>query len=176
MQPVAPPTHVGDLHWPVLSAVRVEGGDHPAEFVVLVDCGEPAPHEPYATLLVHVWAEHSKAEQGEYDLTFAQAKRSLAERAGLLPTTTGRGARRTRPGPSQRLHHLRRWTPPARRQDGHGPGGHARHRPGRHPDHPAWVAEHLQRADDMLSPAAARHAREVVVGYAEDLEGLEAEA
>jgi hypothetical protein len=88
MQPVAPPTHVGDLHWPVLSAVRVEGSDHPAEFVVLVDCGEPAPREPYATLLVHVWAEHSKAEPGEYDLTFAQAKRSLAERAGLLPTTT----------------------------------------------------------------------------------------
>src|SRR6266704_527921 len=55
MNPVAPPTTVGSLHWPVLSAVRL-----------------------------FVWPDHSKAEQGEYDLTFAQAQRSLAERAGLL--------------------------------------------------------------------------------------------
>jgi hypothetical protein len=176
MQPVAPPTHVGDLHWPVLSAVRVEGGDHPAEFVVLVDCGEPAPREPYATLLVHVWAEHSKAEQGEYDLTFTQAKRSLAERAGLLPTTTVEVL--IVRDPDQANDHTIV-------VDGH-------HRPDGKTDTvrvvthdidlgaiqitPAWIAEHLQRADDTLSPAAARHAREVVVGNAEDLESLEAEA
>jgi hypothetical protein len=50
MNPVAPPTTVGSLHWPVLSAVRVSTANQPAEFVVLVDCGEPTPREPYATL------------------------------------------------------------------------------------------------------------------------------
>jgi hypothetical protein len=88
MHCVVPPTHVGDRRWLVLSAVRVERDQHPAEFVVVVDCGEPTPREPYATLRVYVWPEGSKAEQGEYDLTFAQAQRSMLERAGLLPRST----------------------------------------------------------------------------------------
>jgi hypothetical protein len=37
---------------------------------------------------VLVWPDHTKAEWGEYDLTFAQAQQSLIERAGLLPTST----------------------------------------------------------------------------------------
>nr|BFE56384.1 hypothetical protein GCM10020063_009100 [Dactylosporangium thailandense] len=47
MRFVAPPTHVGADRWPVLSSVRVTAADHPAEFVVLVDC-EGTPEHPYA--------------------------------------------------------------------------------------------------------------------------------
>jgi hypothetical protein len=58
MNPVVAPTTVGDLAWPVLSAVRVSTAEHPAEFVVLVDCGEPTPRQPYATLRLYVWPDH----------------------------------------------------------------------------------------------------------------------
>jgi hypothetical protein len=50
MTPAALPAHVGDLRWPVLSAIRVDSGDYPAELMLLVDCGEGTPNEPYATL------------------------------------------------------------------------------------------------------------------------------
>ncbi|MGI5243357.1 hypothetical protein [Dactylosporangium sp. CA-139066] len=46
MRFVAPPTHVGADRWPVLSYVRVTAADHPAEFIVLVDCGEGTPDSP----------------------------------------------------------------------------------------------------------------------------------
>jgi hypothetical protein len=90
MRFVAPPTHVGADRWPVLSAVRVSTADDPAEFVVLVDCGEGTPVHPYATMQVFTWRTRRtrrKVTGGEYNLTFDQARRSLAERAGLLPTT-----------------------------------------------------------------------------------------
>src|SRR5262245_52197827 len=90
MRFVAPPSRVGDLRWPVLSAMRVNTVDEPAEFVVIVDCGEGTPREPFATLHVYVWRDRTHAEQGEYNLTFDQARRSLAERAGLLPTARTR--------------------------------------------------------------------------------------
>lgn len=88
MKPILPPTHVGDLNWPVVSYLRLDTGDTPAEFFVLVDCGEGTPNEPYATMRVLVWPDHSKTEWGEYDLTFAQAQHSLIERAGLTSTST----------------------------------------------------------------------------------------
>jgi hypothetical protein len=87
MRFVAPPTHVGEDPWPVLSAVRVSIAEDPAEFVVIVDCGEGTPQHPYATLQVFIWPTRRKVTDGEYNLTFDQARRSLAERAGLLTTT-----------------------------------------------------------------------------------------
>ena len=88
MRLVVPPTHVGDDQWPVLSYVRVNTADDPAEFVVLVDCGEDTPRNPYATLQVFIWPTRRTVADGQYNLTFDQARHSLAERAGLLPTTT----------------------------------------------------------------------------------------
>lgn len=88
MKPILPPTHVGDLNRPVVSYLRLDTGDTPAEFFVLVDCGEGTPNEPYATMRVLVWPDHTKTEWGEYNMTFAQAQRSLIERAGLAPTST----------------------------------------------------------------------------------------
>jgi hypothetical protein len=69
---------VGEQKWPVLSAVRVSTADHPAEFVVLVNCGEGTPRHPYATFQVFIWPHHRSASDGGY---------GLAERAGLVPTT-----------------------------------------------------------------------------------------
>jgi hypothetical protein len=85
MTPVAVPTHVGDLQWPVLSAIRVDSRDHPAELILLVDCGEGMPNEPYATLQLFIWPTRTKLQDGHYDLTWAEAQRSLLHRAGLLP-------------------------------------------------------------------------------------------
>ena|SRR6266508_3172852 len=78
MRFVAPPAFVGEQKWPVLSAVPVCTADHPAEFVVLVNCGEGTPRHPYATFQVFIWPDHRNASDGEHD---------LAERAGLVPTT-----------------------------------------------------------------------------------------
>ena len=167
MHPVVPPTTVGDLHWPVLSAVRVNTTDEPAEFVVLVDCGEPTPREPYATLRLYICPDHSKAEQGEYDLTFAQAQYSLADRAGLLRDRTVEVIVVRDPDRSNDYTVVIDGTI----------------RPGAATDHlrvithdidlgaeditPAWVAAQLESAR-RLSPAAAAHAAEVIAGYADD--------
>ena len=167
MHPVILPGTVGDRHWPVLSAVRVSTADEPAEFVVLVDCGEPTPRERYATMRLFVWPQRSKIEQGEYDLTFAQAQRSLAERAGLLYKHTVEVIvvrdpdRRNdytvvidgtiRPGAT--TDHLRVVTHDIDL--------------GAQPITPAWVAAHLEAAH-RLSPAAAAHATQVVAAYADD--------
>jgi hypothetical protein len=78
-----PISRLCELPWPVLSAVRVGTADNPAVFIVVVDCGEPTPSERYATLSVSVWSHLIKFGEGEYDLSFAEAQRSLAERAGL---------------------------------------------------------------------------------------------
>jgi hypothetical protein len=167
MNPVAPPITVGSLHWPVLSAVRVSTANQPAEFVVLVDCGESTPREPYATLRLQVWPDHSKAEQGEYDLTFAQAQRSLAERAGLLAAHTvevivvrdpDRGNDYTvvidgTIRPDATTDHVRVLTHDIDL--------------GAEPITPAWVATQLESAR-RLSPAAAAHVGEVIAMYADD--------
>jgi len=85
MTPVTVPAHVGDLRWPVLSAIRVDSGDYPAELMLLVDCGEGTPNEPYATLQLFIWPTRTKLQDGHYDLTWAEAQRGLLHRAGLLP-------------------------------------------------------------------------------------------
>jgi hypothetical protein len=167
MHPVAPPTSVGDQHWPVLCAVRVSNADDPAEFVVLVDCGEPTPREQYATLSVYVWPDRSKAEHGEYDLTFAQARHSLAERAGLLPRSIVEVIVVRDPDRSNDYTIV---------IDGAiCPDGTSRHVRvithdidlGASEITPAWVAAQLQYAQ-QLSPAAAAHAVEVIATYADD--------
>jgi hypothetical protein len=108
-----------------------------------------------------------KAEQGEYDLTFAQAMRSLAERAGLLPDHTvevivvrdpDRGNDYTvvidgTVRPHAATDHLRVIT--------HGIDL------GVQDITPAWVAAQLEAAR-RLSPAAAAHAGEVIAMYADD--------
>jgi hypothetical protein len=70
---------------PILSAVRVGTSDTPAEFIVIVDCQEGTPIEPYATLHLYAWPGQVKFRAGVYNLTWVQAKCSLAERAGLIP-------------------------------------------------------------------------------------------
>jgi hypothetical protein len=181
MRFVAPPTHVGIDGWPVLSAVRVATADTanqvPAEFVVLADCGEGTPREPYATFRVFVWPDHSKTTDGEYDLTFAQAQRSLTERAGLLPTATVEVVVVRDP---DRANDYTVFIDGA-----HQPAG----RTGtvRVVCHDidlgaveitaAWVDDQLQRTR-VLSPAAAGLARDAVLAYADDLpaDRLHAEA
>jgi hypothetical protein len=171
MHVIAPPTHVGEDHWPVLSFMRVSTAEHPATFVVIVDCGEGTPEHPYATLQVCVWPGRRTVGEGEYNLTFDQAQRSLAQRAGLAPTTTTtvevvvvrdpdaandyavfvNGTRRTdaTTGPVRVITHDIDL--------------------GATEITPAWVAAQLHRAD-ALSPAAARHARDAVLGDVDDIE------
>jgi hypothetical protein len=172
MRFVTPPTWVGDLRWPVLSAVRVSTVDEPAEFVVVVDCGEGTPREPFATLRVFVWRDHTKAEQGEYDLTFAEAQRRLADRAGLLPTARTRVEVVVVRDPDEANDY-------AVFIDGvHRPEGITKTVQvvthgidlGATETTPAWVDDQLRSADNTLSPAAAQHAREAIAAYADDLD------
>ncbi|WP_432830834.1 hypothetical protein [Dactylosporangium sp. CA-092794] len=167
MHPVVVPTTVGDLRWPVLSAVRVSTAEHPAEFVVLVDCGEPTPREPYATLRVYVWPDRSKAEHGEYNLTFAQAQRSLAERAGLLAHHTVEVVVVRDPDASNDSTVVIDGTVRP-----HGSTDHVRVIThdidlGAQDITPDWVAGQLESAR-RLSPAAAARAAEVIAAYADD--------
>jgi hypothetical protein len=69
----------------ILSAVRLGTSDTPAEFIVIADCGEGTPTERYATWHVYAWPGRTKFDAGEYNLTWQQARRSLAERAYLIP-------------------------------------------------------------------------------------------
>lgn len=167
MHPVVVPTTVGDLRLPVLSAVRVSTAEHPAEFIVLVDCGEPTPREPYATLRLYVWPDHSRAEHGEYDLTFIQAQRSLAERAGLLANHTVEVIVVRDPDASNDYTVV---------IDGtirpHATTEHVRVIThdidlGAQEITPAWVTGQMESAR-RLSPAAAAHAAEVIAMYADD--------
>jgi hypothetical protein len=174
MRLVAPPTHVGVDQWPVLSAVRVNTADDPAEFVVLVDCGEGTPRHRYATLQVRIWTKprtRRKIGDGEYDLTFDQARRSLAERAGLLPTTTT----------TVEVVVVR--DPDA--ANDYAVFVDSTHQPDGATDEvrvitydidlgaveitPTWVDQQMKRAD-ALSPAAARHARDAVLAYVDDMQ------
>jgi hypothetical protein len=70
---------------PVISAVRYGTGINPVEYIAIVDCGEGTPNHPYATFHLYVRPGEVKARDGDYDLTWQQARRSLAERAGLIP-------------------------------------------------------------------------------------------
>ncbi len=168
------PTRVGELRWPVLSAIRVGTTDEPAEFVVIVDCGEPTPREPYATLRVFVWPEHTVAQQGEYDLTFAQAQRSMLERAGMLPSTSVEVVVMREPDRANDYtvfidgtHHPNGTTDRVRvRTHDIDPGADGVTE--------AWVAAELQRTD-TLSEAAAAHARDIITSYADDERLQEAE-
>jgi hypothetical protein len=79
------PGSVGVQRWPVVSAVRVGTSVTPAEFIVIADCCDDTAHERYATLHLHIRPGQVNARDGEYDLTWQQALRSLAERARLIP-------------------------------------------------------------------------------------------
>jgi len=168
MRFVAPPTHVGEHRWPVLSAVRVNTGDQPAEFVVLVDCGDGTPEHPYATLRVSIWPEQRKVSQGQYNLTFDQARRHLAERAGLLPATVTVEVVVVRDPVAANDYAI--FVDGTRIPDGHT----GRVRVITHDVDlgvvdltPAQVAEYLQQAN-ALSPAAARHARNAILAFVDD--------
>jgi hypothetical protein len=164
---VLPPTYVGELRWPVLSAVRVGEADYPAEFVVIVDCGGRTRRESYAVLRLLMWPYHIKDDQGEYDLTFAEAQRRLGERARLLRPVTAEVVVVRDPDAANDYtvfvdgqHYPEQKTDRVRvviHDIDPGAGGVTA----------AWVAAELQRAD-ALSPTAAAHARGVVAGYADD--------
>jgi hypothetical protein len=169
MRHVAAPTHVGPDQWPVLSAVRIATAADPAEFVVLVDCGEGTPTNRYATLLVFIWPDHTKTIDGEYNLTFAQARHSLAERAGLLAKTTITVEVVVVRDPD----YANDYTIFVDGQPYTGKSETVRVVThdidfGASPITSAWVAGQLKAAD-ALSPAAAARARETVLAYAGDL-------
>lgn len=173
MRFVAPPTHVGEDQWPVLSAVRITTADDPAEFVVLVDCGEGTPEHPYATLHVYIWTKRRtrrKVADGEYNLTFDGARRSLAERAGLLPTTTTTVEVVVVRDPDD-VNDYATFVDGVRRPDGFAGGVRVVTHDidlGAAEITPASVEQRLERAG-ALSPAAARHARDAVVAYVDDI-------
>jgi hypothetical protein len=120
-----------------------------------------------------VWPDHSKAEQGEYDLTFAPARPSLADRAGLLPDYTVEVIVVRDPDRSNDYTvvdgAIRPHTTTGRA------AGHVRVIThdidlGAQDITAAWVAAQLESAR-RLSPAAATHAGEVIAGYADDNDG-----
>ena len=84
--PTSIPDRVGVDGWPVVSAVRYGTGTAPVEYIAIVDCGEGTPTHPYATVHLYLWPDDIKTRAGQYNLTWQQARRSLAERAGLIPT------------------------------------------------------------------------------------------
>ncbi len=162
---------------------KTEGG--PAQFVVVVDCGEGTPRHRFAVLAVYVWPDRVVAEQGVYDLTFDRAQQIMLERAGLLPTV--RVELVTVRDPDAANEHTvfidgqRRDVTVTRtglRDAGMAGTGDtgvaARTRvvvcdidAGDTGVTPVWVADMLTRAG-TLSPAAAAWASDVVTGYAED--------
>jgi hypothetical protein len=181
MRFVAPPTHVGEDLWPVLSAVRVNTDCDPAEFVVLVDCGEGMPLHPYATLQVNVWTRRRtrrKVSDGEYNLTFEQAQRSLGERAGLVATTTAtvevvfvRNAVHDPDTANDYAVFVNGTHRPDGRVNGRADGVRVITYdidPGAVEITPAWVEQHLESVV-ALSSAAARLARDAVLAYADDI-------
>lgn len=174
MRFVAPPTHVGEDQWPVLSAVRVNTADDPAEFVVLVDCGEGTPQHPYATLQVFIWPKRRtrrKVADGEYNLTFEQARRSLAERAKLLPTTSTTVEVVVVRDPDA-ANDYAVFVDGTHQPDGRADGVRVITHDidlGAVEITPVWVDQQLKRAD-ALSPAAARHARDAVLTYVDDMQ------
>jgi hypothetical protein len=84
--PTAIPARAGVDQWPVISAVRYGTGTQPVEYIAIIDCGEGTPTHPYATVHLYLWPDQIKTRDGDYNLTWQEARRSLAERAGLIPT------------------------------------------------------------------------------------------
>ncbi len=84
--PTTIPARAGTDGWPVISAVRYGTGTNPVEYIAVVDCGEGTPTHPYATVHLYLWPDKMKTSDGHYNLTWQQARASLAERAGLIPT------------------------------------------------------------------------------------------
>lgn len=167
MRAVQLPPAVPGHGWPILSTVRRGTSDTPAEFIVVIDCGDGTSTEPYATMHVYAWPDRLKFRDGEYNLTFVQAQRSMLERSGLLPSTTVEVVVVRDPDRANEF---------AVFIDGaHRPGGKtARVRvlihdidPGAAGVTPAWVTAQVQHTGD-LSAAAAAHVRNVVTGYADD--------
>ncbi|MEU7822943.1 hypothetical protein [Catellatospora sp. NPDC049133] len=77
------PQVVGWDGWPVVSAIRIGDEARPAEFVVVVDCGDGR----FGTMRVYVWPGSApKARDGHYDLTLVEAHQDMLERAKMLPT------------------------------------------------------------------------------------------
>jgi hypothetical protein len=168
--------HVGEDNWPVLSSVRLSTAAHPAEFVVIVDRGEGTPEHPYATLQVSVWPQRRKVSDGEYNLTFEQARRSLAERAGLAPTTTTTVEVVVVRDPDAGNDYAV-FVDGAPRPDGSSGAVRVITHDidlGAVEITAEWVAEQLQRVD-ALSPAAARHSRDAVLSYVDDIQADDAE-
>jgi hypothetical protein len=69
--------------------VRVGTSVTPAEFIVIADCHDDTAHERYATLRLFIRSGQVLARDGEYDLSWQQAQRSLVERARLIPHRRG---------------------------------------------------------------------------------------
>ena len=169
MKPVLPPTRVGDLNWPVVSYIRLDTGDVPAEFIVLVDCGEGPPREPYATLRVLVWPYCTKSGLGHHDMSYAQAQRSLVQRAGLLPVSTVEVVTVRDPDCSndhtvfidgrQRCDGTSDLVQVITHDIDLGAGEITAD----------WVAGQLERTQ-TLSPAAAVHARDAIASYTDDID------
>lgn len=80
------PERAGAGHWPVISAVRYSTGTNPVEYIAIVYCGEGTPTHPYATVHLYLWPGRIETRDERNDLTWQQARQSLAERAGLIPT------------------------------------------------------------------------------------------
>jgi hypothetical protein len=150
--------------------VRVSTAEYPAEFVVIVDCGEGTPVHLYATLQVLVWPTRRKVADGEYNLTFDEARRSLAERVGLLPSTTTTVEVVVARDPDD-ANDYAIFVDGQRRPDGTADRVRViTHDVDLDADEvtPTAVEQQLRRAD-ALSPAAARHARDAVIAYVDDL-------
>ncbi|MEJ3741787.1 hypothetical protein WEI85_00595 [Actinomycetes bacterium KLBMP 9797] len=167
MIPVQPPSHVGDLAWPVMSYLRLDTRDVPAQFVVIADSGDHSPRGRYATVHVTVWPGHVKERYGRYDPSFARAQLSLIEQAGLLPTSTVEVVTVRDPDRSNE-HSI--FIDGKARPD----GTSLLVRVSVHDSDLGaseitsdWVASQLHRAG-TLSPAAAGYARDVIAMYADD--------
>ncbi len=80
------PERAGAGHWPVISAVRNGIGTSPVEYLAIVDCGQGTPTHPYATVHLYLCPDGVKTGEWRYNLTWQQARQSLAERAGLIAT------------------------------------------------------------------------------------------
>jgi len=164
---VQPPTHVGEEGWPVMSYLRLEAGDVPAEFVVIADCGEQSPWGRYATVRVAVWSNEIRELYGDYDMSFAQAQHSLLERAGLLPRSVVEVVTVRDP---DRRNDYRIFIDGKARPDGTSPLVRVVTHDidlGASDITQAWATGELDRTA-TLSPAAAAYARDVIAAYADD--------
>lgn len=170
MRAVQLPPAVPGHGWPILSTVRYGTSDSPAEFIVVVDCGEGTPTHPYATMHVYAWPDRVTFRDGEYNLTFAKAQRSMLERSGLLPSTTVEVVVVRDP---DRANEFTVFIDGAHHPDGKTDRVRVLIHdidPGAAGVTPGWVVAEMQRAG-ALSAGAAAHVRDIVTGYADDEDG-----